>query len=216
MPRSATNDRQFLEMHGGKWRVSLAVPRELQDRLGTRLKRPLNTDSLALANSMKWQVVAELRGAIERARGGSTGASLRGDPLLREALEVARLRARAQSEAEREGLDFAIHDRAEEIAGNPIGEEPDPLTGETQPVYDEAKERRAKHYAEIAYGRATPIGLHHAQFIVEAGNKRRTEGDDHTGPLSFSWRGASGRACGRCFRPSPAKWPSGSETHCPR
>lgn len=52
MTRSAATDKQFLELHGGKWRVSIAVPRELQDRLGTRLKRPLNTDSLTVANAL--------------------------------------------------------------------------------------------------------------------------------------------------------------------
>jgi integrase len=192
MARSAATDKQFLEMNNGKWRVSIAVPRDLQDRLGTRLKQPLKTDSLALANRMKWPIVAELRAAIEEARGdraiGGSGTGPRGDALTREALEIARHRERLEWGAEREDLDTAIHDRAEEIAGHPIGEEVDPATGASRPLYDEARERQAHHYADIAYGRATPIDLHHAQFIAEAGNKRRTEGDDRRAmKLLLAW-----------------------------
>lgn len=175
MARSAASDRQFLELHNGKWRVSIAVPRELQASLGTRLKRPLKTDSLAVANGMKWQVVAELRAAIDRARGVIIGKS---DPLVREALEIARLRGHAQTEAERDGLDMAAEARFHQLLGEPIGEEIDPYTGDAELVYDERREQQARHYADITQGKATPIALYHDQFIAEAGNKKRTEGDD--------------------------------------
>lgn len=177
MPRSAATDRQFLEQNGGKWRVSIAVPRELQAKLGaTRLKRPLKTDSLAIANRLKWQVVAELRVVIEEARRGTAAAH--GDPLVEEALEMARLRARARTAEDVEDLDGAIVIRAEELQGHPIGEELDFGTGAMMPVYDDAKEERARRYAEMAQGKATPIALHHEQFIIQAHNKKRTEGDD--------------------------------------
>jgi integrase len=175
MTRSAATDKQFLELHNGKWRVSIAVPRDLQGRLGTRLKHPLKTDSLAIANSMKWPVVAELRASIERARGRAVDAH---DPLIGEALEIARLRARAVSGEEIDGLNYAIDERARQIAGKPIGEELDPASDSMQPVYDEAKEQQARQYAEIAQGRATPISLHHDHFIAQAQNKKRTDGDD--------------------------------------
>jgi len=41
MPRSSSSDRRYLEQKNGQWRVTLAVSRDLHDKLGTRLKRPL-------------------------------------------------------------------------------------------------------------------------------------------------------------------------------
>jgi hypothetical protein len=43
----ALRDRRWLELHGGTWRVTIAVPRSLHTKLGTRLKKSLQTDSLA-------------------------------------------------------------------------------------------------------------------------------------------------------------------------
>ena len=169
MARAAANDRQFLELHRGKWRVSIAVPRDLQPKLGTRLKRPLGTDSLAIANGVKWQVVAELRAEIEQARGRTVD---KADPLVREALQLALLRQRARRQEEIDALDDAASARVDAMLGTPI----DDHGGE--PVYDDAKAARAKLYADISQGKATPIAIHHDQFITEAGNKARTEGDD--------------------------------------
>jgi hypothetical protein len=175
MPRSAATDRQFLEQHGGKWRVSLAVPRELQVKLGTtRLKRSLKTDSLAIANRLKWQALAELRAIIDEARGDLAAAH--GQPLVAEALEIARLRARARTAEEIEQLEYAVAIRTEELQGRPIGEELDPATGEVVAAYNPAAEELARRYAEIAHGRATPVDLYHEQFIAQAQNKKRTEG----------------------------------------
>lgn len=185
MPRSAATDRQFLEQHGGKWRVSIAVPRELQTKLGaTRLKQSLRTDSLAVANRTKWQVLAELRGRIDQARGGTVAS----DPLVEEALEMARLRARAKTPEDIQNLDYGIVHRAEQLQGAPVGEDIDFKTGEAVPRYDEAKEEHAHGYVEMARGRATPITLHHEQFIAQAHNKKRTEGDDRRAiKLLLAW-----------------------------
>lgn len=46
--------RRYLELHRGRWRVSVPVPKEVRNVLGvTRLKHSLRTDSLELANCMK-------------------------------------------------------------------------------------------------------------------------------------------------------------------
>jgi hypothetical protein len=58
---TASSITRYIELHRGKWRVTIAVPRLLVNKLGTRLKRNLNTDSMATANAMKWAVVAELK-----------------------------------------------------------------------------------------------------------------------------------------------------------
>ena len=47
--------------------------------------RPLNTDSRATANTLKWAVVAELKAIIDRAGRGVA----QGDHLTREAMELA-------------------------------------------------------------------------------------------------------------------------------
>ena len=77
-------DTRYLELKNGKYRVTVAVPRALQGTLGTKLKRPLNTDSRATANTLKWAVVAELKAIIDRAGRGVP----HGDHLTREALEL--------------------------------------------------------------------------------------------------------------------------------
>ena len=86
MPKSSATDRRWLEQHGGKWRVTVAVPRHLHPKLGTRLKRHLHTDSLALANKLKHQAIAELRGLIEREEDARLGKPA---AIVREALTVA-------------------------------------------------------------------------------------------------------------------------------
>jgi hypothetical protein len=85
MARNRSADTRYLEQKNGKWRVSIAVPRSLHVQLGTRLKRPLRTDSLALANSLKWPIIADLRRQIDEAGRGNAG-----DALTNEAVEVAR------------------------------------------------------------------------------------------------------------------------------
>jgi hypothetical protein len=67
MARPKHADTRYLELKNGKYRVTVAVPRALQGKLGTKLKRPLNTDSRATANTLKWAVVAELKTIIDRA-----------------------------------------------------------------------------------------------------------------------------------------------------
>lgn len=166
----AKADRRYLEVHGGKWRVTVPVPRDLQAKLGsTRLKRPLKTDSLMVANALKWPIVSEFRAEIEGARQGTPE-----DPLRREAVEVAELRSRAVTDAEREMIEDAAVERAEQLQGDPLFV--DPLTREE--AFDPRREAQAVAYAAIALGRATPIDLHHAEFVAQSVTKMRTKADD--------------------------------------
>ena len=172
MPRTASTDTRYLERHGGKWRVSVAVPRDVRSKLGTRLKHPLGTDSLTAANRVKWPVVSKLKSIIEQAR-STTGKAA----LLREAIELARLRSSANSLDERSEIDDAIALRAEEIGGKPVAEDDIPGVG-VVPVFDEHRTKEAKQFAAVALGEATPIDLHHAQYLSQATTKRRTKADD--------------------------------------
>lgn len=68
----AKADRRYLERHGEKWRVVVTVPRKLHHVLGTKLKRSLDTDSLATANLLKWTVIQQLKREIARHAAGKT------------------------------------------------------------------------------------------------------------------------------------------------
>ncbi len=171
MARPSSSDTRFLEQKNGKWRVTVSVPRALQTKLGTKLKRPLNTDSLAIANRLKWQAVSELKTMIQGAEQG-------GDTLTREAVELAAYRLRAASEDEVEELDAAIMDRGDEIRGDPIDTEHGERGEGPVYVYDPERSKRAGEYVRLAKGEATPLLLHHGEFIGQSQNKARTKADD--------------------------------------
>jgi hypothetical protein len=172
MARSRHTDNRFLELHHGKWRAVVAVPRPLRKTLGTKLKRPLNTDSRATANTLKWAAVAELRAIIDRAAQGKPAA----DDRAREALEIATYRATAPAE-EVGPLDEEISRRADEMRGDPVATEADE-NGSPVYLYDPEREARAATFADLALGRATPIAHHHPAFLAAQVTKARTKGDD--------------------------------------
>jgi len=175
MPKGARNDTRWLESHHGSWRVTVAVPRELQKTLGTRLKKPLNTDSLSLANRLKFRVVAELKERIELAREITLGSPR---CVMREAVKIAELSRRVTCDEERDELQAAIRERAAEIVGPDAREIVDPRTGEAFPLPDPGRAALATDFVAVANGRATPLATHHAEFLAEAGNKERTRADD--------------------------------------
>ena len=113
-PSMSRVDTRYLEFHGGSWRVVVPVPRRLQKQIGkTKLKRSLKTDSLKLANTLKWPVVAELKKQIRLAAQGTNA-----DPLLEEALMAREALLREKSldeQPEMTTLD-GIQIRAEMIA----------------------------------------------------------------------------------------------------
>ena len=153
MARPKHADTRYLELKNGKYRVTVAVPRALQGKLGTKLKRPLNTDSRATANTLKWAVVAELKAIIDRA-----GRDVpQGDHLTREALELATHRVTVRDDQELAQLDEEIARRADEMLGDPVATETDPDTGGPVYLYDAGRESAAGLFAAMASGRATPI-----------------------------------------------------------
>jgi integrase len=177
MPRPSSSDKKYLELNHGKWRVTIAVPRPLQAKLGTRLKRELKTDSIAIANQLKWQVIGELKAEIEHARMGQGTAPVRGESLMQEALVIAAQRNRSQSHDEDQLLEYAVNLRREELRGEPVRTTQDEGQ-DAEPVYHPHRLATAEAYRSLAMGEATPIGLHHGQFITQGGLKPRTQGDD--------------------------------------
>ena len=92
MPRTTSTDKCWLEFHGKRWRVTVAVPKKLRSVLGTRLKQDLKTDSLAVANRLKLPVVAKLQARIDAAWHDYAG---KPKAVMQEAIEIAGMADRA-------------------------------------------------------------------------------------------------------------------------
>ena len=168
MPRKS----EFLELHRGQYRVVVSVPRDLQSKLGTKLKRPLGTDSLITANGLKWSIIAELKRKIAEARGGSTT-----DPIRTEAALFRESYAKARSIEETQALDYAVLARAEAIAGPVTIVEP--FDGDDPEAIDPDRARQAKQFADMAQGRATPLDCFIASFHAEVIRSLGTKADDN-------------------------------------
>jgi len=150
-------------MNGGGWRVAVAVPRDLQVAVGkTKLKQALGTDSLIVANQLKHSVVAKLKASLDEYRKDAPS-----DPLMREAMALRQALAEAgrsapgYDEARYEAISHAVVTRAEEIQGRTIGD------NGAEPEYEARREARALAFADIAFGRATPLDLPLPTFLQE-------------------------------------------------
>ena len=170
-----SGDRRWLEQHGGTWRVTVAVPRSLHHKLGTRLKQSLGTDSLSQANRMKLRVVHELRLRIQRELQKS-GALPRSD--VADAIEIRESWRKADSERVLADIHREIARRGEEILGREIRVEHDEETGQTRPVYDPGRSARADSFVAIATGKETPFSEPHERFLKLSRVKPRTKMDD--------------------------------------
>jgi hypothetical protein len=171
--QGSRTDTTNLELHRGYWRVTVAVPKAAQPVIRkTRLKQPLGTDSLALANKLKGDYVDAFRKRIKTALEGT-----KGDPLTREALRLAALTATVSDDDTHEALLDAVRDRADEIRGDPI-DEVETRSGHEY-VYDAKRERQASDFYFLASGALTPITAHRETYRTQhARLKSRTIADD--------------------------------------
>ncbi|MBM2715840.1 integrase [Mesorhizobium caraganae] len=167
MPAPRNADKRFLEWHGNKWRVVVSVPRDLHATLGkTKLKQSLETDSLAEANRLKWTVIEALHARISQQRSPKDS--------MAEALRLAVLRKRVEEAgADPEPIDLEIISRAEEQAGKPVG-----VDREGQPIFEAQREAAAVQFANVAFGRRTPIDAHRKTYLDQLNVKARTRADD--------------------------------------
>jgi len=171
MAKPAKSDTRYLEKHGTKWRVYVAVPRKLQPVMGaTKLKETLETDSLAEANRQKWAWVAEFQRRIEAVR------NPQGQPeaLEAEAKRLAALRRAATNDDAEDSVDAYIEQRVAEIAGNPVRAGRD---GEA--IYAPERERAAIQFSGVATGQRTPLEAHRERYQAQLRVKSRTLADDN-------------------------------------
>ena len=176
-------DKRYLEMHGSRWRVVVNVPKELHARLGRKLRRPLNTDSLREANKLKWDIVADLKQQIYEAahpeevkleRMRKALQQYTKESILAEANQVRESLKALADEDERAELIDAINMRADRIRGMPKDYDPDTNTY----FFDREREQRAFEYLGVSQGKMTPIDRDHETFIKAMGLKKRTQDDD--------------------------------------
>ncbi len=175
MPRTFATDMRWLERHGQKWRVTVAVPRDLHKILGTRLKYNLKTDSLAVANQLKLKIVADLKAKIQQERESRLG---KPRSIISEAMEIFR-----QVERDRNGeicpdLDHHIRMRAEEILGLEVGFEAVGNEGDMIPIYDSKRQALSNDFVAVAHGRVTPIMSFHNSYLEKSLVRARTKADD--------------------------------------
>ena len=190
MNRSSATDKSFLEQHNGKWRVTLSVPAHLRKSMGkTKVKLSLGTDSLAVANELKWTAIARLKDQIRdferEGKAASKGERLR---ILNEAAQIARTLSDHPAENHQELAGEYLGDRVMEILGAPVRYERlnaweakgDQATdaGTLLPVYDPDRDQLADQFMDIALHGGVPI----AKMDPDYKAKRlkvspRTEGD---------------------------------------
>ncbi|WP_404404542.1 tyrosine-type recombinase/integrase [Pelagibacterium halotolerans] len=174
MARSAINDLRYLELHGGKWRVTLGVPKKLRARIGaSRLKRSLDTDSLAIANALKWKIIGELKAQLAAAADIVAGNRA---AVMKEASQIASAANGYSAHTREHLLQEFLATRVPEILGNPIdvvyetiissGNGEDEMVEETisRYVYDPEKEKLADDYAAVAAGDQLQIALDDADY----------------------------------------------------
>ena len=168
-------DTRWLEMHGGKWRVSVAVPRALKGKLGTRLKRSLHTDSLSIANHLKLRIVDELQSRIARELETS---GLLPRPTIAEALALREELREANGAPAFEDVHRDIARLATDILGPAIAERYDDETESFYSIYDPKRSALTDDFLAIARGTATPFFVHHDAYLEKSFVKARTKADD--------------------------------------
>lgn len=177
MPLPASSERKYLEVHGSQWRVVINVPKRLHLKLGTKLKRPLGTDSLREANRLKWDVIAELKAIIAQAENPSLSVDAARkqarEKTMYEAALLADRRRVAFDVEERDQVDEEIALKAEKLAGRPVG-----FDEYGQETYDHERSATATEFMELARGDKTPIDQHHAKYLAMSHVKPRTQADD--------------------------------------
>ncbi len=173
----SSSDKKYLEVHGSQWRVVINVPKRLHSKLGTKLKRPLGTDSLREANRLKWDVIAELKAIIAQADNPSLSIEAARkqarDKAMHQAALLADRRKAAFETEERDQVDEEIALTAEKLAGRPVG-----FDEHGHETYDSDRSAIATEFVQLARGDKTPIDHHHTKFLSMSHVKPRTQADD--------------------------------------
>lgn len=170
-PNVDNRPNRYLAVHGGHWRVSMAVPKELHGALGTRLIRGLNTKVESVARIKREPVVAEFKAMIEaawEARGGRKGG------LVAEAMEMRRLMLESDP-ALQAYMQPSINERMQEILEE--GMTKIDRYDHDEPVLKPEAKTRYELYKRVFQG-DVPIVHWHADFMRQLKIKDRSKLDE--------------------------------------
>lgn len=174
-PNVDKRPNRYLAVHGGHWRVSMAVPKELQGALGTRLVRGLNTTVESVARIKREPVVAEFKAMIEaawEARGGRKGG------LVAEAMEMRRLMLEADDNL-RSYMAPSLSERMQEILNEGATWKEEWTEDGKEPVPDRKPEAIARHETYLrVYKGDVPIAHWHTDFMKQLKIKDRSKLDE--------------------------------------
>ncbi|MFY9626989.1 MAG: DUF6538 domain-containing protein, partial [Methylocystis sp.] len=158
----------YIEKRRNGYYAVVEVPPSLRKAVGRkRLRKTLATPDKVTAKARVWAVVADLKAQIEAARQATMG-----DAAQDEARALRTALRSATSPDEDETLRDVIADRANELRGDPIGN--DLLTGYE---FDAERERRATAFHQLATGQVTPLDEHLEQWLAEMPYAPRTKSD---------------------------------------
>lgn len=198
VPRKPDPEMAYLTVHDGVWRVSMGVPRELRDTLGSRLVKSTGTKSKAQAKLARDRIVPGFKKRIEdawNARGGRKGS------IVHEALEFRKAFDEAgdkNSEAYQD-VEALFQERLRELydAGYTEVWVDGDAESETPPgfvpgVKPEAR-REITLFNRVAAGTATPIEVPHRRFVESLKTKARSKLDEPRAlALLLDWLQARG------------------------
>ncbi|WP_238298503.1 tyrosine-type recombinase/integrase [Methylobacterium soli] len=182
MPRKPDPQKEYLELHGTQWRVSVAVPAEARRVVGTgRLRHPLGTDSLRTANLLKKPHVERFKRRIAEAVASMRGPS---KTELRVAIDLGKIAAKLRREGSAEewqAFSEVVYEQQAEIRYKDAKwitlEDPEDGPFEAEEARPE-QARKADTFSDVAYGRATPIDILHADYLAQLDVTPRTKADD--------------------------------------
>lgn len=170
MPPRASADKRYLEKHGNLWRVVVNVPTRARAAVGsTKLKHPLNTDSLAEANRIKWEIVATLKARIAEA----VNPGWDREKLLEKAQRLALSARSAGDDMDRyRTIDYELDQLLGDILGQPQGAD-----SEGNPVYAREDQALAEEISGVANSTRTPFDMLHEKYLSTKNVKLRTHAD---------------------------------------
>lgn len=156
-------DKSHLEKHRSQWRVRVKVPEAVRASLGGALylKQGLGTGDLAVANLLKGDHVTRFKRMIEDARGNIGPGSL-----LDEARQLRNSRARRKPEYD-EVMDYAS-EAGPQVLSILRDDEADAIVDRAERIERVEGELAARSFADVAFGRATPIDDHLEAFVLDS------------------------------------------------
>jgi len=165
----ATN-RSHLEKHGNQWRVTVFVPVAARATIGkAHLKHSLGTSNLATANHLKQEHVARFKNQIQTALSEAKP----DDDALNEARVIRKSRRanlRTQNSPIADLSQSAIHEDDDEFEDG----EAYYAVERAEQIEKSAGPVAAKTFADIAFGRATPINEYLETFLDDVSYQPRT------------------------------------------